>query len=106
MASKQFKDEFFQQYNAYLRSAHWRRKREAVFAWKGRVCTAQMDGCVGEAVECHHTKDGYKIAFDTPLFELEPVCRSCHKKITLAHRTAKYKRGDLTEVWHRMLNKQ
>lgn len=104
MASKKFTDEFWKQYDEYLRSPHWTRKREAVFAWKGRVCTAQLDGCIVHASECHHTKDGYRCAFDTPLFELEPVCRSCHRKITAAHRTAKWKRSDLTEVWHRRIS--
>jgi len=101
-----FREQFFAEYTPYLKSAHWRAKRAAVFAWKGQICTAQMDGCNGAATDCHHTKDGYKLAFDTPLFELEPVCKSCHRKITNAHRTAKHKRGDLTEVWNRILSKE
>lgn len=104
--SKKFVAEFFEKYNEYLRSAHWRQKRERLFEWRGRICTAQMDGCTGAATDCHHVGgDAYKIAFDTPLFYLEPVCNSCHKKITAAFRTARQRRADFTEIWRERLKR-
>ena len=106
MASAAFIENFWKEYSAYLKTAAWAERRAALFAYKGDACTAWLEGCKGKATQAHHTKDGYRMPFETPLFELEPVCDSCHRKITAAHRGAKYKRSDLTEAWHRMLKEK
>lgn len=99
MANKEWLEAWRAEYNKYLNSPEWQAKREAVFAWKGRVCTAQMNGCTGVATSVHHTGEGYKMALDTPLFHLEPVCWPCHMQIEKAKRTAKQRRSDLQDVW-------
>lgn len=97
-----FVQEFWEKYTAYLKSPEWAARRAALFSYKGDRCTAWLEGCTGKATQAHHTKDGYKMPYETPLCELEPVCDSCHRKITAAHRSAKYKRADLVEAWHRI----
>lgn len=68
------------EYDAYLRSSDWRRRRGHVL----RRCAGVCEGC-GErpAVEVHHLT--YRHFGAELLFELVALCRACH---ALVHRDA------------------
>lgn len=66
-------------YAAYLDSDAWKERREACFEMKGRTCTAALKGCQESAAQAHHIT--YRHAGQEPVFELEPICESCHEKL-------------------------
>jgi hypothetical protein len=70
------KEIFFKEYNEYLLSERWAKKREKVIARCKGVC----EGCMENPVEhVHHLT--YTHVFNEMLFELVGVCRECHNKI-------------------------
>lgn len=68
------------EYQAYLRSPTWRRKRERRLAMDRWQCQARLGGCTGTATEIHHLTYAHK--FDEPLFDLVSVCGECHERIS------------------------
>lgn len=71
--------EFWDRYNAYLRSPEWRAKANAVLARAGHVC----EGCgVARASTAHHVT--YENCFAEFLWELRAVCTSCHDRFHAA----------------------
>jgi len=77
-------DEWFAQHRAYLATPEWRNKRELVLARDHHVCHAVLIDCAGVASEVHHLT--YRHWREEPLFDLESVCSSCHRKITFIER--------------------
>jgi hypothetical protein len=68
------------EYDAYLLSPGWRRKRERRLAMDRWQCQARLDGCTERATEVHHLT--YQHRGDEPLFDLVSVCESCHRRIS------------------------
>lgn len=68
-------------YNRYLASPQWQRKRQRVLERDSHRCQAQLDGCTGRATEAHH-RGGYRYVQNEPLFELIALCHHCHDQIT------------------------
>lgn len=68
------------EYQDYLRSPQWRRKRERRLAMDRWQCQARLDGCVERATEVHHLT--YDHRYNEPLFDLVSVCRPCHRRIS------------------------
>lgn len=66
-----------EQYNAYLRSDSWKRRREKVLRRAGGTCEACLER---PAVQVHHVT--YEHIFNEPCFELRAVCIQCHDAIT------------------------
>jgi hypothetical protein len=68
-------ERWWAQYNAYLESPQWRRRRELVLSRAGGVC----EGC-GErrAVQVHHRT--YEHVRNELLWELVAVCEDCHRR--------------------------
>lgn len=63
-------------YDTYINSPEWKRKREKVLARDKYLCQA----CLSRAAsDVHHLT--YKHFKNEPLFELISVCRPCHEKI-------------------------
>lgn len=74
-AEKQNQD-WWDRYNAYLKTPQWQRKRQAVFTRSGGLC----EGCrINKAVQVHHLT--YDHAFDEFLWELVAICLSCHVRL-------------------------
>jgi 5-methylcytosine-specific restriction endonuclease McrA len=71
------KAKWWADYNAYLRTEKWAKKRAAVLERDKRTCQACL---TRPATQAHHTT--YAHVFDEPLFELVAVCEPCHEKIT------------------------
>lgn len=70
------KTEFIEEYNKYLATPQWQKKRSLVMKRCGGVC----EGCgIQPATEVHHLT--YKHVYDEFLFELVGVCRMCHDRI-------------------------
>lgn len=68
------------EYDAYLRSPAWRRKRERRLAMDRWQCQARLDCCTATATEVHHLT--YQHRGEEPLFELVSVCDPCHRRIS------------------------
>jgi len=77
---------FWSAYNAYLKSDRWLTKRTQAIGRANGFCMAGLSGCTKFAEEVHHITYQHCPAkdpdFEEPLFDLRPVCRHCHKKIT------------------------
>ncbi len=72
----QKKDQWFVQYDAYLRSPEWDKKRKAVLERDKYLC----QGCLSKrAVQAHHLT--YAHVGNEFLFELIAVCIDCHRRI-------------------------
>jgi 5-methylcytosine-specific restriction endonuclease McrA len=68
--------EWWRQYNQYLKTPQWERKRHAVMKRSQGIC----EGCrVNKAVQVHHLT--YEHVGDEFLWELVAVCRMCHSRI-------------------------
>lgn len=80
---------WWRQYNGYLETPEWARRRAKVFERAGRLCEACRDA---PATEVHHLT--YDHVFDEPLFDLAAVCHDCHETIT---RLDRERRG--TTAW-------
>jgi hypothetical protein len=71
-ATKQ--SEWWQRYDAYMRTTAWRLKRQAVLTRANNWC----EGCAARpATDIHHTT--YAHFENELLFELVAVCRPCHR---------------------------
>ena len=68
---------WWQQYNEYLASDKWGKKRARVLKRDNYMCQACLSR---RASEVHHLT--YKHVFDEPLFELTSLCSTCHEAIT------------------------
>jgi 5-methylcytosine-specific restriction endonuclease McrA len=67
-------------YSAYLETPKWRRIRAAILRHHNGIC----QGClVAPATQVHHKT--YEHVGDELLFELEPVCDDCHRKLHPGH---------------------
>lgn len=73
--------EWWEQYNAYLQTDAWRKRRALVLKRAEYVCEACLEA---PATQAHHTT--YKHVFNEPLFELRAVCEQCHQAITAMDR--------------------
>lgn len=71
---------WFAQYDAYLKTDKWRRKRSARLSLDRHTCTAQVRCDGSPATEVHHVT--YAHLGDEPLFDLRSVCHECHEAIT------------------------
>lgn len=71
------KEEWFNNYNEYLKSEDWLIKRILVLKRDGFLCQSCL---TNKATQVHHLT--YKHVFNEPLFELISVCVSCHNLIT------------------------
>lgn len=74
-------DAWWRDYNAYLKSDKWKRKRAAILERDKGICRACQSR---PATQCHHLT--YAHVFDEPLFDLVAVCAPCHDKITAMDR--------------------
>lgn len=63
-------------YDTYLKSPEWQRKRVKVLERDSYLCQACLSR---KATDAHHLT--YKHFKNEPLFELISVCRPCHEKI-------------------------
>lgn len=72
------------EYNKYLKSPEWKKKRELVFDTYGRTCS--MCGSIHN-LEIHHKH--YKNLFKEKIKDLMVLCEPCHSKI---HRDIKEKK--------------
>lgn len=69
------KAEFFKEYNEYLRSDAWAKKRNRVLARCKGIC----EGCGDRrATQVHHLT--YDHVYDELLFELVGICDQCHER--------------------------
>ena len=71
--------EWFAQYNEYLKTPDWARRRQGVLDRDEGICQAGYPGCAFRATEVHHLN--YRHAFDEPLFDLVAVCHRCHERL-------------------------
>lgn len=85
-------DEWFAEYEAYLRSPAWQRMRAFVLARDLHRCQAALAGCEERANQVHHdtsSRRAYRYLRkigDTPAFMLFACCAACHRRITEADR--------------------
>jgi hypothetical protein len=64
-------------YDEYLKTDHWRRKRRA----KLRQARYRCEQCRYEyGLEVHHTEEAYKNRGCEPLAQLRVLCRRCHQR--------------------------
>ena len=66
-------DAWWDNYNAYLRTAAWAERRAKVLKRDKYLCQACLSA---QATEAHHLT--YKHVGREPLFELVAVCHTCH----------------------------
>jgi hypothetical protein len=67
---------FQKEYDTYMRSDAWRRRRELVL----KRCAGTCEGCgVAPAVEVHHHH--YRNFGEEFLFDLAGVCSACHERL-------------------------
>lgn len=71
------KREWFEDYNVYLRSPEWRKRRAKVMKRAGGICESCLEA---PAVQVHHTT--YVHVKNEPLWELRAICEDCHELIT------------------------
>lgn len=69
--------EWWANYNAYLRSPEWAKRRQKVLKRANGICESCLDR---PAVQVHHLT--YAHLFNEPCFELRAVCHGCHEAIT------------------------
>lgn len=69
-------EEFWTNYDKYLKTEEWKRRRELVFKRDNNTCQACL---VRPATQVHHLT--YKRIFNEPLFDLVSICTACHKEI-------------------------
>lgn len=68
-------EEFFEEYNEYLKTPSWRKIRQKVLERDNHTC----QGCLeNKATEVHHKT--YEHVFDEFAFELVSLCSDCHRK--------------------------
>ena len=96
---KQKSDDWWHQYNTYLQSESWKKKREKVLDRDGGRCQACLDA---DAEQVHHLN--YKDLGNELLFDLVAVCTPCHDRITESARKAREEvtPDDLTEIVRRI----
>ncbi len=63
-------------YEDYLATDQWARKRRAVLERDKQLCQACLSR---EATEVHHLT--YDRIFEEPMFDLVAICRPCHEKL-------------------------
>lgn len=73
---------FKNEYEPYLNSDLWKRKRLAVLKRDNYLCQACL---TLPATQVHHLS--YRHVFNEPLFDLVSVCNQCHDKITQLDRS-------------------
>jgi hypothetical protein len=69
--------EWFQKYDAYLKSEAWQKRARKVLERDGNLCQACLKR---PATQAHHLT--YEHVFNEPLFDLVSVCPVCHQFIT------------------------
>ena len=70
------KENFFREYDIYLKSPQWKYLRERVLKRENYMC----QGCgFRKATEVHHTT--YENVGDEFMFELLALCSACHNRI-------------------------
>lgn len=74
-------DQWWSEYQAYLKSDKWLNKRTKVLVRDDYQCRACLSA---PASQVHHKT--YKHVFNEPLFDLESVCKACHDRITAMDR--------------------
>lgn len=67
---------WWSEYNAYLKSPEWQKKRLLVIK-RDKECQSCLSA---PATQVHHLT--YKHVYKEPLFELVGVCKTCHDQIT------------------------
>lgn len=89
--------EGYADYEEYLASSKWARKRTAVLERDQDLCQACLNR---QATEVHHLT--YERIFDEPMFDLVAICRPCHerlhKKKIAAIAAAKAKSSEIPEI--------
>lgn len=86
ISGKEVRDDIWEiSYEEYLKSKAWLETRKRVLEEKGDECAAQLSVCDGEATLVHHRS--YQHAGMEPLWDLMPVCNSCHDAL---HRQGGY----------------
>jgi hypothetical protein len=68
--------QWWDEYDAFLKTSRWREKRIAVIARDGNVCQA----CLRRPIQAVHHKT-YEHGVDAPLFDLVGVCHVCHQAL-------------------------
>lgn len=76
-------------YNAYMQSPDWKKRREQVLKRDHYTCQACLSAT---ATDAHHKT--YDHFGNEPLFDLVAVCRPCHEIITAMDRSRRYGRND------------
>lgn len=72
--------QWWENYNRYLQSQEWLRRRMAVLKRAQGRCEARVE-CDGDVAEqVHHTS--YAHLGNEPMWELRAVCKPCHDRIT------------------------
>jgi len=84
---------FWAKYDEYLNSPAWLEKRELVLRRDAGRCRAKLPGCRGAATEVHHLR--YTHVGREPLFDLESVCRHCHRDLTTMDRSGR----KVEQIW-------
>lgn len=89
--------EGYADYEEYLASDKWARKRKAILERDKGLCQACLKR---QATEVHHLT--YERIFDEPMFDLVAICRPCHerlhKKKIAAIAAAKAKSSNIPEL--------
>lgn len=71
--------EWWEKYNAYLRSTQWHKMRQLVLDRDGNLCQACL---TNKATHVHHVSyDLYNRLGKSAAFELVAICRLCHEQI-------------------------
>lgn len=75
----QNRENWFRQYNSYLQSPEWRRKRDLVLRRDNYTCQCCLSAT---ATQVHHKSYEFvDLAGNEPAFDLVAVCTPCHEKI-------------------------
>lgn len=72
---------YWYDYNEYLNSDEWKKKRELIFNRDNNICQSCLKN---PATEVHHLDGQFR--FNEPLFSLKAVCSECHEIITQIER--------------------
>lgn len=65
-------------YEEYLKSPHWKSLRKKAFAFHGKKCLCCNNN---KATQVHHLE--YLDLYSVTVWELRPICETCHKAIHL-----------------------
>lgn len=91
--------EGYADYEEYLATEQWAKKRRAVLDRDKQLCQACL---TRDATEVHHLT--YERIFEEPMFDLVAICRPCHQKLhrkkIAAVAAAKAKSGEIPELPH------